>query len=266
MLNVLLIGFGSIGQEVLRHLGSDQNIRVSHVLTRSSDLKINRASKEFSGIEFVEKIEDIVTLPDFALECAGALAIREHAIALLRRGVSVAMCSVGAFVDDSLSVLVSETAAAHRAQAQLISGAVAGVDALAAARIIGLASVMLTSRKPPVGWMGTPAEEICDLRELEEATVVFQGSARHAARLYPKNANVAATVALAGMGLDQTEVTLIADPGTLWNTHQIEACGDFGQMNLLTSNRPLADNPKTSALAALSAVRAIRNRAAAIII
>lgn len=80
---------------------------------------------------------------------------------------------------------------------------------------------------------------------------------REAARLFPATA---ATIALGGIGLDATRVQLMVDPATQRNTHTLHAEGLFGEFTEL-SGLPLASNPKTSTLAALSAVRACRELA-----
>lgn len=92
------------------------------------------------------------------------------------------------------------------------------------------------------------------LQALRRPTVLFDGFARKAAADFPQNINVAATLALTGLGPDRTRVRIIADPRIRNNTHEIVAVGRFGKLIIRAENRPSSQNPRTSILAVQSAV------------
>jgi aspartate dehydrogenase len=262
-LNVLLIGHGAIAQEVLKRLDPDEPARVAAILVREHRLAETRAALP-EAIEVVSSLDDLRALPDLAAECAGHAGVVDHGAAVLRRGIDLIVISIGALADKALYGELAAAAADGGAKLLLPAGAVAGADALAAARVGGLDRVVYASRKPPRAWKGTPGEDVADLDNLESETVLFEGAADEAAKLYPQNANVAATIALAGAGFDATSVRLIADPQAPGNIHQVHAEGTFGAFDIEVRGKTLPDNPKTSALAAYSVVAAIRRRAAAI--
>jgi aspartate dehydrogenase len=204
--------------------------------------------------------------PALVVECAGHSAIAAYGEAILDAGIDLIIVSTGSLADVQLWRRLESAASRSSAQIKLPAGALPGVDALAAAKLAGLTKVTLRSSKPPLAWKGTPAETTHKLDAITAPTVIFSGNAREAALAFPKNANVAATAALAGRGFEGTTVTLVADPGITQNVHQLEAEGAFGSMSLAIFNNPSPDNPKTSHMAALSIMRLLEQETAGVVI
>ncbi len=261
MQNVTLIGFGAIGRTLFQRMAGVPGLRITHVVVPAEHAA---AAREHAG--HAQVVSQVPADTDLVVECAGHQALTEHVLPALARGTECAVLSIGALSEPGLPEQLAEAAAKGHTQVHLLSGAIGGVDAIAAARIAGLESVTYTGRKPPTGWRGTPAEDVVNLDTIAEPTVILENTAREAARLYPKNANVAATVSLAGLGLDHTQVRLIADPTVTENIHHIDVRGAFGEMQITMRGKPLPDNPKTSALTVLSALRFLHNRVGAVTI
>ena len=276
MLEVTLIGFGAIGQSICQRLAGSAQVRISHVVVRAG--RVAEAQAVLDGMNALNPqarpvaVTEVPVNSKLALECAGHEALKTHVIGALQRGIECAVLSVGALSQPGLPELLSNAATQGATQVHLLSGAIGGIDALAAAKLAGLDEVTYTGRKPPSAWgiaelPGAAAipnlEKIVATSRMQQAypAIILEASARDAARLYPKNANVAATVALAGLGLDATRVRLIADAAITENIHEIHAKGAFGEMKIEMRGKPLADNPKTSALTVLSALRFLLNRA-----
>jgi len=257
---VTLIGFGAIGQSIFQRMAGHSAVRITHIVVQPSGMEVARA---IVG-DAATVTTSVPTEATLVLECAGHAALIEHVVPALQRGVECAVLSIGALSGPGMAEQLAAAAEQGATQLHLLAGAIGGVDAIAAARLAGLTEVRYTGRKPPSGWRGSPAEKVCDLSAITEPTVILEATAREAAQLYPKNANVAATISLAGLGLDATQVRLIADPTVSENIHQISVRGEFGEMELTMRGKPLADNPKTSALTVLSGLRFLHNRGAAV--
>lgn len=255
MKSILLIGYGAMARQAVTRL--PPGVVLGAVVVPLAFVQDVREEVD-SRVQVASDIADIRSAPDLVLECAGHAGLAEHGPAVLQRGWPLAVVSVGALADAALLARLEAAAQAGGARLRLLSGAVAGMDGLSAAREGGLDDVMYVSRKAPRSWRGSPAESLVNLDEVKVATVFFEGSAGEAARCFPANANVAATIALCGLGMERTRVQLIVDPQASSNTHRIQARGAFGEMQIEVAGQPLPGNPRTSMLAALSMVRACR--------
>ena len=256
-----LIGNGAIAGQIIKYCqDTDCELSVSLILDLVDSSTAN-------GPKVTTRLEDLIEAkPDLVIECAGHSAVAAHAERILSAGLDLMIVSVGSLADDALREPLFTHARRGPGRLLITTGAVAGLDGLQAAKIGGLERVSLTSRKPPMSWSGAPGVDGIDLAGITEATPVFEGSAAEAALAFPKNANVAATVALAGTGFKETKVVLMADPAAERNTHEVTAEGAFGRFTITLENVPSPDNPKTSALTAMSVLRLVESRAAPILI
>jgi len=203
-----IIGMGAIGQTLARGVARQWPVPLA-ALIRDPD----KARSVPSGIEVFTTTEALLRWrPTLVIECAGHAAVAGAVPVLLRNGVDVTLVSVGALADDALRSALADASRAGQSALTWVSGAIGGLDALSAARAGGLSSVRYTGRKPPLAWIGTLAEKAFDLAALDAPAVIYRGNAAEAARLYPKNANVTAAVALAGVGFANTGVEMVADP------------------------------------------------------
>ncbi|WP_145523079.1 aspartate dehydrogenase [Yersinia rohdei] len=256
MKKIMMMGYGAMAKEVLARLPA--GVEVGWIVARENhhaDIE-----KTFAGnVHALTHPDQCRGQPDLVLECASQQAVVEFGEAVLKCGWRLAVISTGALADAALQLRLQQACARYQGRLIVLSGAVAGMDGLASAREGGLESVTYQSSKSPTSWRGSLAEKLINLDSVSEAQVFFEGSAREAARLFPANANVAATIALHGLGMDATRVRLQVDPHTQRNIHRLQVCGQFGEFQIELCGNPLASNPKTSTLAALSAVQVCRS-------
>ncbi|MEM7442188.1 MAG: aspartate dehydrogenase [Pseudomonadota bacterium] len=248
-----IIGYGGIARTAIELVEGEKSGPIVGVLVRPG-----REDTVPKALNPVTTIDDLIDLdPHIIAECAGQPAVGEYGPAILAAGIDLLAISIGALADPSVETALRDAAEKGGSQIRLPPGAIGAIDALAAMKLAGLNRVAYRSRKPPRAWAKDTDDEA-----ITERTVLYRGTAREAALRYPKNANVAATVALAGLGLDETMVELVADPDAPGNVHEIEAEGPSGRFSIELEGRPSPQNPKTSALTALSVARALINRKA----
>ena len=257
-----LIGFGAIAQPAVA--------KIKEEIEGGPDIVgilILEGEVHPDPLPFVTDLDELLSRgPRLVAECASHQAVHLHGEAVLRAGVDLIVISIGALADPDLHDRLR--AAAYDSGSKLIlpSGAIGGLDALSSARLAGLERVRYRSRKPPRAWKGTPAEEAADLDRLTAPEVVYRGSAREAALLFPKNTNAVAAVALAGLGFERTEVEVVADPTVSTNVHEIDVEAASGEFSIRLSGKPSPTNPRTSMLTAYSLARVLLNYDGSVVI
>jgi len=262
-MRALIIGCGSIGN-VLASAAQEMPEVDRIYITDKSEPRARARAAEYSKAKITryddESILKTINEVDLVIEAASQEAARKFAPMCLARGRDIMVMSVGAFSDDDFRAECFQLARSKGGKLYIPSGAVCGTDGLrsAAGRIT---EVRLVTTKGPNSFRDVPYldERGIDVSQLTEPTVLFEGPAREAVKQFPRNVNVAATVSLMGMGFERTMVTLICDPGSDVNTHELHAKGEFGELMAKIDNVPSPSNPATSYLAALSAVSALKS-------
>ena len=244
-----VLGWGSIGRVVGEALNDGQvtGCVLAGVLRRQPP-----AGQPFA----VDSLEQLIELSDLIVEAAGHDALRDSGPRILAAGRDLLVVSAGALADDAL---LQDLLADARGRLRLSTGAIGGVDLLRAAmRCAPLEQVTLESHKAPAalrcGWMD--AATLAALDDCSEPFEVFNGSAREAARRFPQTANVAATVALATVGLDEMRVRLLASRQG-GSAHTLRAHGPSGTYEIAIRNVTAPGNPKTSWITPYSVLRAL---------
>lgn len=187
MLKIGLIGYGALGQTVASILSASGCGVISAVLLQAPPRNPDVPVPVALGMDkFLAFGHDVV------IECASQEPLRQHAAPIPQAGVHLVPASAGALADDRLREAVQLAALEGNAQVRLPSGAMVGIDGLLAARAVGIERVLYRSTMPP----GVLKSHLGDAPVIER-TLAFTGTAREAVGLYPKNANLTATIALA---------------------------------------------------------------------
>jgi aspartate dehydrogenase len=260
-LRVAIGGFGAIGRVVAERLDHGIDRLILAAVSARNAARAEAAMAGFTRPVPVLPLARLGEEAEIVVECAPAALLRELAEPALARGRLVMVLSCGALLDDFDLV---ELAREHGGRILVPSGALLGLDAVAAAAEDGISSVHMITRKPPHGLAGAPylVENAIDIGGLSAPKCVFTGTAREAARGFPANVNVAAALALAGLGPDRTTIEIWADPTLARNTHRIEIEADAARFSMQIENVPTEENPRTGRITALSVIAALKKLSA----
>jgi aspartate dehydrogenase len=260
MLKIGVIGCGAIGAQICRAIDSGSlNSKVCAIYDRSAQ-HCERLQRSLNCKPVISSPAQLIKKSDIVVECASQAAVREHGLHVLESQKDLMVMSVGAFMDEKLLLSLVRAARKNDCKIYVPSGAIAGIDGLRSAKVATINRVEISTTKKPIGLEGAPfiIENNIDLYSFHEKTMIFQGNAKEAVMAFPANVNVAASLSIAGIGSVQTRVKVFVDPKASRNIHEITVEGDFGNFTCRIENVPSPDNPRTSLLAALSAIATLK--------
>ncbi len=256
MKTVAIGGLGAIGLPLARALDAGvPGLRL--VAVAAADLA--RARDRVGGFRSPPAVVPAAELAqaEIVVEAAPAAVFEQIALPAIQAGRILVPASVGALLPRMH--LVQE---AERTGARIVAptGALLGLDAVRAAAQGRVHSITIESRKPPAGLAGAPflAKHGIDVQGIAEPRKVFAGNALDAAAGFPANVNVAAALALAGIGPERTQVEIWADPTITRNTHTIRVDAEAARFTMTIEGVPSPENPRTGMLTPLSVLACLR--------
>ena len=254
-----IIGCGAIGSRIAISTTKELKDQFMVCALYDIDPKKSKALAQKLGRPALAKATFPKTIQhvDLIVEAVNTSATRDIVKKALHANKSVLVMSVGRLLDEG-----SLFSLAKRRDCKILlpSGAIAGLDAIKAARLAGIASAILTTTKPPQGFKDNAylLGERINPCAVKKDMVLFDGGVRDAIRLFPQNINVAAVLSLAVGDMDKVRVRIIASPKAKRNVHEIVIEAASGRITIRVENEACPDNPKTSYLAVLSAIAMLK--------
>jgi aspartate dehydrogenase len=254
---VAIAGLGAIGAALARNLSRGEIPGMKLTGVASGRKTKARATLDDMAIDVpIYDLEQLPTIADIVVECAPAAVLEKIVRPVLLAGKTAAVLSVGALLAHPELI---DLASAGTGRIIVPTGALVGLDAVAAAAEGKIESVKMITRKPIAGLIGAPylVEHAIDIERCSEPTLLFSGTARDAAKGFPANLNVAVALSLAGIGPDRTMLEIWADPTIVRNVHRIVVKSDSALLDMTIENIP-SENPKTGRITALSVMATLR--------
>ncbi|MDR5880398.1 aspartate dehydrogenase [Caballeronia sp. LZ032] len=251
-LRVGIAGLGTVGKSIAKAIDTGiDGLELAAVSVRDA----STAGAWLAELRHTPRIVSFDEMPlhaDVVIECAPSQLLPKIAEPMLRAGKTLVPLSVGALLDHMELI---EIARENGGQISVPTGALLGLDAVTAAAKGKIHSARMVTRKPVTGLLGAPFLEENNIRidDIKTPTRIFSGTPRDAAKGFPANLNVSVALSLAGIGPDDTQLEIWADPALTRNTHTIEIDSDSARFTMTIENIP-SSNPKTGLITALSVI------------
>jgi aspartate dehydrogenase len=256
-LKIGIVGCGAIGTSLsLLVAGRFKNIAEVVALHDLDEFRANNLCKKLKNCKVVS-LSGLILRSDLVVEAAGAKVSFDIAKSALSGRKDVLVMSIGGVLGKESKLF--EIARKYNAKIYFPSGAICGIDGIKALALAGIDRITLKTLKPPAALKGADyvIKNKIDLDSIKGEKVIFRGSAYEAVKAFPQNINVVALLSLAAEGQVVPEVVIVASPGLKRNIHIIEVESKAARLEIKCENVPSPQNPKTSYLAILSAVRTI---------
>lgn len=206
---IALAGCGMIGGFIIKK-AAEQGFADVIAVCDADD----RAAGKAPGASRVASPADLADAPvDLVVEAANADVVREMAPRVLAKRDFLTF-TVTPLADPEFEAEVKRLCEAHGTRLYIPHGAILGLDGVHDGREVLEEVTITTTKNPKSLGLSEPA-----------AGVLYDGPTRGACAKFPRNVNVHAVLAAAGLGFDRTVSRVVADPETNEMAHEIHVRG-----------------------------------------
>ena len=246
-----IVGCGAIGKSLAKFI--ERELFTNAKLAAICDINLSQLASLIKGLKKskpeISDLENLIRKSDLVIECASAKVSYLVARKSILKGRNVLIMSIGGIVTKANELF--KFAQQNKTTVYLPSGAICGLDGIKALSLAGIRKVKLITRKPPKSLEG--------IGSVKKEKIIFKGNALEAIEKFPKNINVSVLLSIAGIGAKKTEVQIITSPKFKRNSHEVLIESNAGKIRTVCENVAFKENPKTSYLAALSAMSVLKS-------
>ena len=260
MLNIGFIGCGAIGSRLAKSVKYD--LKKHCTISGLYDLLPEKPQELVKTLKLhprliKKSLGELIRSCDFVVEAIASNETTTIIQKVIRAKKGILIMSVGKVLSVPGILALAEK---NHTTVLIPSGAIGGLDVIKAVGANNISKVTLTTSKPPSSLSQSDylTRKHIFINNIKKETIIFDGTVQESVRLFPRNINVAATLALGSQAINKVRIRIVTSPKFTVNSHEIEVYGKFGHLALRTDNVPCPDNPKTSYLAVLSAIQTLK--------